>query len=340
MDGGYPSGLALGADGNFYGTTAYGGTEGFHGTIFKITPNGTLTTLYIFCAQRRNKICRDGAKPVAGLVQATSGSNNGDFYGTTEEGGINGGGTIFKITTGGTLTTIHNFCSQGGSGCTDGYFSEAALAQTANGMLYGTTARGGANGNGTIFKITSGGKLTTLHSFNGTDGDFPEAVLVQGANGTFYGTTVNGGVSGAGNIFKITENGTLTVLYSFCSQNNCADGESPNGLVAGPDGNFYGTTPFGGAAAACANSNGCGTLFKITASGTLTTLYNFCFQDNCADGAYPDAAPTQGTNGTLYGTTYGGGVSDPGYGTVFSLPASAGPAANIIPGLKTGAATR
>jgi uncharacterized repeat protein (TIGR03803 family) len=352
-DGGYPSGLVQGADGNFYGTTVYGGANGSYGTIFKITSSGSLTTLYSFCAQHRNKICKDGTKPVVGLVQATSGSNNGDFYGTTEEGGGNGGGTIFKITPSGTLTTVHNFCSQGGSSCTDGYFSEAALAEGANGTFYGTTVRGGANGDGTVFKITSGGKLTTLHSFDRADGYFPEAALVQGTNGAFYGATVNGGLSGAGNVFKIAKNGTLTSIYSFCSQSNCADGESPNGLIRGADGDFYGTAPFGGAAAACTNANGCGTFFKIAASGALTTVYNFCSQGGCADGAYPDAPPVQVNSGTFYGTTYGGGASESGYGTVFSLSVGVGPfmetqpasvaaetVTNIMPRLRPDTASR
>ena len=143
------------------------------GTIFKITPSGTLTTLHSFCAQSN---CTDGESPEAGLIQAT----NGNFYGTTYQGGANcapdGCGTIFKITPSGTLTTVYSFCSQ--SGCSDGYYPEAGLIQASNGDFYGTTTFGGAGGVGTVFKITPSGTLTTLHSFcsqsNCTDGEYPK----------------------------------------------------------------------------------------------------------------------------------------------------------------------
>jgi uncharacterized repeat protein (TIGR03803 family) len=128
-DGGSPEAvLVQGTDGNFHGTT-------YDGTVFKITPGGTLTTLYSFCAQ---SACTDGANPVAGLVQAT----NGDFYGTTENGGAYGYGTVFRITGGGALTTLYSFCAQ--SGCTDGQNPHAGLVQATNGDLYGTTENGGA----------------------------------------------------------------------------------------------------------------------------------------------------------------------------------------------------
>jgi uncharacterized repeat protein (TIGR03803 family) len=316
IDGEYPNGLVLGVDGNFYGTTVFGGASGSFGTIFKITPSGTLTTLYNFCPKRANNTCKDGANPLPGMIQGAT----GDFYGTTFDGGANGAGTVFRITPTGVLTTLHSFCSQ--TNCADGNQPEAGLVQAANGNLYGTTVNGGTNntcfsGCGTVFKITPNGALTTLHSFNGTDGYFAETALVQAANGNFYGTTVNGGVNGDGNVFKMTPSGTVTSLYSFCSQSNCADGENPSGLVLGTDGHFYGTTLFGGAAVSCTNPNGCGTVFKLSATGALTKLYNFCSQNSCADGAYPDTALMQDTNGAFYGTTYGGGAS--GSGTVFSL---------------------
>src|ERR1017187_8227351 len=124
-----------------------------------------------------------------------------------------------------TLTTIHRFCSQ--SGCPDGASPSAGLVQATNGDLYGTTPHAGANDDGTIFKITPGGTLTTLYSFwsqtNCTDGATPYAGLVQAANGDLYGTTYYGGTNGGGTVFKITQGGTLTTLYSFCSQTNCTD---------------------------------------------------------------------------------------------------------------------
>src|ERR1039458_5637979 len=313
-DGDAPqAGLVQAANGDLYGTTQYGGTNGDYGTVFKITPSGTLTTLYSFCSQTN---CADGDEPVSGLVQAA----NGDFYGTTGGGGANVYyGTVFKITPSGTLTTLYNFCPQ--SGCTDGGNPDAALVQAANGDLYGTTYNGGTNGQGTVFKITPSGTLTTLYSFcpqSGCTDGHPDAGLVQAANGDFFGTTYYGGARlYGGTVFKITPSGTLTPLYRFCSQSGCPDGSSPNGgLVQAADGDFYGTTYGGGA-------SNYGTVFKITSGGTLTTLYSFCSQSGCPDGSGPNGGLVQDTNGDFYGTTLEGGSNNAG--TVFRLSVGLGP---------------
>jgi len=320
--------LVQATNGDFYGTTAAGGGTNYGGTVFKITPAGTLTTLYSFCSQSR---CPDGSRPLGGLVQAT----NGDFYGITQQGGANcvlgdGCGTIFKITPSGTLTTLYSFCSQGGL-CPDGSYPARGLVQATNGDLYGTTANGGANLDGTVFKITPTGTLTTLYSFCSqsgcTDGAYPYGGLVQATNGDLYGTTAGrGAASYGGTVFKITPSGTLTTLYSFCSQSGCTDGSDPmGGLVQAADGDLYGTTKQGGANDNCAGRlPGCGTIFKITPTGTLTTLYSFCAQRGCTDGAHPYAALVQATNGDLYGTTLEGGAGDAcgipqGCGTVFRV---------------------
>src|ERR1039457_3016381 len=255
-------------------------------------PAQTLTTLYSFCSQSG---CTDGNWPEARLVQAT----NGDLYGITIYGGgapQNNSGTVFKITLGGTLTTLHRFCSQ--TNCPDGYLPLAALFQAANGDFYGTTYYGGTSGNyGTVFKITPGATLTTLHNFcsqtDCTDGQYPDAGLVQATNGDFYGTT-QGAANKRGTVFKITPSGTLTTLYRFCSQTNCTDGALPKGLVEDTAVVLYGTTYFGG-------TNNHGTVFKITPSGMLTTVYRFCSQSPCTDGSYPEAALVQDTNGDFYG---------------------------------------
>jgi uncharacterized repeat protein (TIGR03803 family) len=274
----------------------------------------------------------DGANPVAPLVQAT----NGDFYGTTNNGGanvfcLNGGcGTVFKITPHGKLTTLYSFC-QGGGQCTDGEGPLAGLVQATNGDLYGTTAYGGPNGFcvgpydlgcGTVFKITADGKLTTLYSFDYTDGATPYAGLVQATDGNFYGTTQFGGANGGngcnyncGTVFKITPSGKLTTLYSFCPEggSNCTDGRNPGaGLVQATDGYLYGTASGGGA-------YGYGTFFKITPSGTLTTLYSFCSQSGCPDGQWPSPTLVQATDGDFYGTTPYGGTGTGGLGTVFRI---------------------
>jgi|HubBroStandDraft_6_1064221.scaffolds.fasta_scaffold00136_30 uncharacterized repeat protein (TIGR03803 family) len=317
-DGAAPTGLAQATNGDLYGTTYRGGANGA-GTVFKITPDGALTTLYSFCTQSG---CTDGSYPYAGLVQAT----NGDLYGTTSQGGANSGGTVFKITPDGALTTIYSFCTQ--SGCTDGRYPYAGLVQATNGDLYGTTINGGANSDGTVFKITPSGTLTTLFSFCAqrgcTDGSYPSAGLVQASNGDLYGTTTNGGANSGGTVFKITPTGTLTTLYSFCPQVSCTDGSNPYaGLVQASNGDLYGTTYFGGANTTACHGSGCGTVFKITPIGTLTTLYSFCSQSSCTDGSYPFAGLVQGSNGDLYGTTSLGGAGigcdNLGCGTVFKI---------------------
>jgi uncharacterized repeat protein (TIGR03803 family) len=298
-DGTDPTWLIQGTDDNFYGTTAGGGANG-GGTFFKMTPGGTLTTLHSFCSQSG---CTDGENPFGEPVEGT----DGNFYGTTYNGGANGqGGTAFKITPGGTLTTLHSFCSQS---CTDGS-SPVALIQGTDGNFYGTTPYGGANGQGgTVFKITPNGNLTTLYSFCSqtgcTDGTEPRW-LIQGTDGNFYGTTQVGGANNEGTVFKITPNGTLTMLYSFSFCSPCTEGFLPGALVQGTDGNFYGTTYDGGA-------TGGGTIFQITPSGTLTTLYSFLFESF-------DSVPgmlLQGSDGNFYGTTYWSGGSYGG--TVFRL---------------------
>ncbi|MFZ0312254.1 MAG: choice-of-anchor tandem repeat GloVer-containing protein [Candidatus Korobacteraceae bacterium] len=329
-DGEVPyAGLVQATDGNFYGTTNEGGANGLFGTVFKITPSGTLTTLYSFCSQPN---CTDGELPYAGLVQAT----DGNFYGTTSGGGaVYYDGTVFKITPSGTLTTLYSFCSQ--PNCTDGT-EPSALIQATDGNFYGTTLYGGSNksctdaGCGTVFKITPSGTLTTLHSFNGLDGFLgyiagSAQALVQATDGNFYGTSPLGGNQGCGNgtgggcgtVFKITPGGTFTQLYSFCSQANCTDGFYPlASLVEGTDGNLYGTTAFGGSGGYCGVSpGGCGTVFKITPSGTLTTLYSFCLQSNCPDGLNVYAGLVQATDGNFYGTTQSGGANYSG--TIFQI---------------------
>src|ERR1039457_6836297 len=190
--------LVQGTDGNLYGTTQV--STGTGGTVFKVTTGGTLTTLHTFC---EGGDCSDGAEPLAGLVLAT----NGNFYGTTSNGGTNSVGTVFQITSAGALSTLHSFDN------TDGADPEVALVQAANGNFYGATS-GGGTGAGTIFQITSAGAFTSLHSFDGTDGDYPDASLIQGASGNLYGTTYEGG-GGSGTVFEITPAGALSTMASF-----------------------------------------------------------------------------------------------------------------------------
>lgn len=313
--------LIQGSDGNFYGTTQKGGSQNA-GTVFRMAPDGAVTTIYSFCSQAD---CSDGTWPTAALVQG----QDGDLYGVTTGGGdpAGGWGAVFKITTDGSLTTLHRFL------LTDGAIPRGSLVQSADGNFYGTTYQGGNNtscfdgglrGCGTIFKITSDGDYTTLYNFcslaNCADGANPVAGLLLGNDGNFYGTTYVGGNStgctgGCGTAFRFMPDGELTTLHSFCSRPNCADGTFVNaGLVQGTDGNLYGTTVEGGSGTVFP----LGTIFKITTSGRLTTLYNFCSQPGCADGGLPSATLVQGKDKGFYGTTSDDGAHGNG-GTVFKF---------------------
>jgi len=308
--------LVQATNGNFYGTTYSGGAFGY-GTVFEMTPSGKVTALYSFCSQSN---CADGEYPIAGLIQA----GDGNFYGTTQQGGAcwipTGCGTVFRISPTGTLTTLYRFCSQSGGECTDGQWPSGGLIQARNKNLYGTTSSGGSHGSGTVFAISPSGAVTTLYSFCAlsgcADGKIPETGLVQDSSGSFYGTTYAGGVYDDGTVFRITPTGVVTTLYSFCVQSGCSDGALPSGLIQATDDNFYGTTYAGGTVRY-------GTVFQITPSGTLTTVYNFCMYSGCKDGANPRLGLTQATNGTLYGTTPIGGFFHEG--EVFSVSMGLGP---------------
>jgi len=322
-DGALPyAGMIQGVDGNLYGTTLNGGAKNV-GTIFKISPSHTFTTLYSFCSL---SACSDGSHPVAALVLG----RNGNFYGTTWMGGAHGSGTVFKITPAGVLTTLYSFCSL--DACADGNSPEAPLIQATNGNFYGTTFGGGASGgdsnNGTVFEITPTGSLTTLHRFclqsGCPDGQYTYAGLLQATDGNLYGSTYLGGTSNHGTVYKITPAGVLTTLHSFCSEAGCADGTQPQaGLVQGTNGNFYGTASQGGISGGTCGSGffgGCGTVFDLSPTGTLTTLYQFCSQSECTDGVHPVSGLVQGTDGNFYGTTPNAGAH--GAGTVFTITPS------------------
>jgi uncharacterized repeat protein (TIGR03803 family) len=236
------TGLIQGSDGNFYGTTGAGGTSD-DGTVFKITSSGTETVLHAFA-----KSGSDGEIPYAGLIQGS----DGNFYGTTYDGGAGGLGTVFKVTPSGTETVLYSFA--GGS---DGEYPYAGVIQGSDGNFYGTTYQGGTSGLGTVFKLTPSGTETVLYTFAGgsSDGAYPEAGLIQGSDGNLYGNTLQGGVSGLGIVFELTPSGTETILHAFAGS---SDGANPSAnLVQGSDGNLYGSTGAGG-------TSGNGTFFKVT----------------------------------------------------------------------------
>jgi uncharacterized repeat protein (TIGR03803 family) len=284
-DGAYPNQLMQSSDGYFYGTAYSGGTSN-QGTVFRLSANGVLTTLYNFTGGN------NGGNPEAGLIQG----KDGFFYGTTYSGGSSNLGTVFRISTNGVLTGLHSF-----TGGNDGSSPSDNLVQGDDGFFYGTTYSGSTNNDGVIFKISTNGALISLHSFTGgNDGANCQAALIQGSDGYLYGTTYAGSTNNNGTVFKISTNGVLTTLYTFTGGN---DGANPaGGLVQGSDGNFYGTTVFGG-------TNDLGTLFRIGTNGVLTALYSFTGND---DGLEPGFTLVQGSDGYLYGTTDRGGADSEG----------------------------
>ncbi len=286
-------GLVQGNDGNFYGTTFFGGIND-DGTVFRIMPSGSLTNLHSF-----NNFIGEGHQPEGGLIQG----RDGYFYGTTTSGGTMGHGTVFRMDSSGNLTNLHSFSGS------DGQNAQAALVQGSDGEFYGTTYSGGASGSGTVFKITPTGNLTNLWSFTGgSDGGNPEGGLVPSSDGNFYGTTQFGGTSNHGTVFRISSAGQLTNLWTRFTVVTMEKSHL-RAWVEGSDGNFYGTTSLGGA-------NGVGTVFRISPSGNLTSLWSFCSQPSCSDGGILWAGLVQGSDGNFYGTTIAA------TGTVFQISPS------------------
>jgi len=235
-DGQEPVGsLTEGPDGNFYGATYSGGSNGW-GTIFKVTPSGTLNALYNFDFT-------NGSQPYAGPVAG----RDGNLYGTNYSGDFGGCGGVFKLTLKGAITVLHSF------NCTsDGSAPVVSLAQGTDGNFYGTAINGGSSNGGTVFKITPSGAFTVLHSFAGPEGQNPASALIQATDGNFYGTTASGGANGAGTVFKMTATGVLTDLHDF----DGTDGAQPIGLVQDTNGTIYGIAAGGG-------TSGEGTIFSL-----------------------------------------------------------------------------
>ncbi len=232
-DGGSASALIMDKIGNFYGTTPSGGSAN-KGTVFKLAPDGTKTTLYDF------NDADSGAVPRASLLR----DGAGNLYGTTANTSAAGdkGGTVFKLWPDGHETVLHRFTTTDPAG----YFPLAELIADKSGNLCSTTAFGnGICDCGTVFKLAPDGTITILHAFTGgSDGSHPEAGLVADKNGNLYGTTMNEGAYGSGTVFRIGADGTKTTLHSF---NITTDGADPLGsLIIGKDGNLYGTTFDGG----------------------------------------------------------------------------------------------
>ncbi|WP_172449855.1 choice-of-anchor tandem repeat GloVer-containing protein [Porphyrobacter sp. HT-58-2] len=298
-----PGPLVLGDDGAFYGATNNGGAFGGGGTIFRITQSGSYTILHSFSGANG-----DGAGP--GFL--TKGSD-GNFYGTTASGGANrcpaipsdgpNCGTVYRITPEGNVTILHSF----GSTASDGVLPEARLVEGEDGRLYGTTQIGGTNtcgtlpnSCGTLFSISKAGALAILHSFGSATGDgIVPRDLIRGPGDSIVGFTVAGGgsrcsvTSGCGTVFTFSAGSGVSVLYAFGQQNQL-DGSGPSSLTLGTDGNFYGTTTSGGQF----QCSSCGTVFRLTTAGRLTTLHSFGPVNTTP------SSPTlisRSANGVLYG---------------------------------------
>jgi uncharacterized repeat protein (TIGR03803 family) len=300
------------------------------GTVFKITTNGTLTTLVSFPDPARGG-------PKAGLLLANDGNfygcsagdvfrmtpggvltslvsllpltgnhpegalvigPDGNFYGTTRDGGSNSVGTMFRITADGNLTSLFSFSQSNGAA------PEAALAVGKDGNFYGTTALGGASNSGTAFRFSTG-TLTSLVSFGGTNGSNPQCQLVMDATGNFYGNAANGGANFAGTIFHLTTNGALTILASFDGTNLAFPDD--DALAIGLDGNIYGTTANGGV-------SHLGAVFKMTPAGALTRLFSF----SNTNGEAPQGGLLLGSDGNFYGNAAAGSGAAT-FGTLFRI---------------------
>jgi uncharacterized repeat protein (TIGR03803 family) len=311
--------LVQDANGNLFGTTAFGGAYG-KGTVFQLAPDGTETLLHSFRGGTQ-----DGNEADTTMVL----DGPGNLYGTTVLGGSAHKGTVFKVTPDGTESVIYSFGPKSSGDGQEPFVG--GLIMDAKGYLYGATYMGGiyvncqfphtnTTGCGTVFRISPTGQETVLYKFRGdsyNDGWGPVGGMVRDAKGNLYGTTYDGGGIGCldnfgcGTVFKVTPRGKEKVLYRFAGG---SDGANPYaGLVADAQGNLYGTTFFGGGSG-CDFGVGCGTIFKLTPDGIETVLYRFT---GGTDGSFPFAPLVFDGQGNLYGTTSEGGVGNGG--TVFEL---------------------
>jgi uncharacterized repeat protein (TIGR03803 family) len=299
-DGAYPQGtIALGTDGNFYGVTEGGFyASAGQGTVYKVTPAGSMTVLHSFCMAT----CTDGAYPTLGLTM----SRSGDFYGLSNapEDSENFYGQVFKISASGTFHNVLTVCP--GTLCPADAGPIGSLLLSSGGALVGPGPSAGYNSSpGALYSMTPSGVPTVVYNFCDDStchdgGGYMRTPVAQSASGQIYGTFVQGGAGayctqsgGCGTAFRVTPTGVFTKLHDFCSQAGCADGFNASPLLLASDGNYYGTTGEGGA-------HGKGVLFRIASSGRFSVVHSFAPTD-----VYPPnpVSLMQATDGNLYGIT-------------------------------------
>ncbi len=285
---GAPMGLTLARDGNFYGTTSYGGAYS-DGVLFSLSPAGTFTLLHDFTGKA------DGGNPIVPPTQGSDGNLYGVTYGSTfnsEES------VLYKFTPSGQFSTIFTFDAE------HGFAPYTPIVQSTNGNLYIAATQGGSFNCGSVIVLTTSGSLKAVHSFHCEGAGSYASGLIHASDGNFYGTAAIGGTYNFGTVFRFDQRtGEFTVLHNFGG--TIGDGQNPiGGLTQGTDGNFYGTAEYGG-------DSQRGTIYRITLGGVYTQLYSFI------DGGVPRGVPLQHTNGMFYGTTNSGGEF--GYGSIYSL---------------------
>jgi uncharacterized repeat protein (TIGR03803 family) len=294
-DGAYSYGEVIrDSTGNLYGATYKGGSSD-DGVVYKVDPGGKETVLYTFTGGTT-----DGCNPAGGLLRDKA----GNLYGTTGNCGASNVGTVFKLSKSGKETVLHSFAG----GSSDGaYPAFTNLLMDRKGNLYGVTEDGGTGGQGVVYELSSGGRLTLLHSFAGgtTDGCYPLGTPAMDTKGNLYSTAEGCGASGVGIVWRVSKKGVETVLHTFTGSSS--DGGSPlSGVIWDAKGNLYGDTQAGGA-------SGLGTVYELTRKGTLTLLHSFAG----ADGANPFGGVLRDAKGNVYGTTVNGGSAS--YGTAWKI---------------------
>jgi len=282
---------AQGRDGKLYGTSP--NPQATSGSDFSLALGGTAKVIHTFSSEG------GGVDPFAGLTLGT----DGNFYGTTSAGGSAEYGTLYKLSSEGSFTILHNFL--GGS---DGSSPLSAPIEASDGNFYGTT-NGNAGNPPTAYKYTPSGTFTTIYQFDSAHGVQVQAGLIQGSDGNLYGTAIEGGVNNNGTLFKLSTSGTLLYYYAFPGGSG---GALPfGGLTEASDGNIYGTTEEGG----MTPGPGFGTVFKMDRTGNISILYSF--DPFTGDAVYPVAGLVQGTDGYLYGVLLYGGTNN--FGGLFRI---------------------